>query len=134
MLAVKDVENSDVVVACWRLLLPVTVRVPLWVALPEVKVPKLAVCAKRFVDDAVVEKRLVEVAAVSKVLANRVVDKSCAPLVALKKPPIVVEAVTASEPEVVAEPVVVAFPTTVKLPLMVEEAETRMPIVVVGVR
>ena len=53
---------------------------------------------------------------------------------ALSCPPIVVEAVMAREPEVVAEPVVVAFPTTVKLPLMVEEAETMMPIEVVGVR
>ena len=41
---------------------PVTVSVPLCVALPVVKVPKEAAVAKRFVDDATEEKRLVEVA------------------------------------------------------------------------
>ena len=48
--------------------------------------------------------KLVVVAAVSKVFANSVVEESWAPLVALKKPPTVVEAVIASEPEEVAEP------------------------------
>jgi hypothetical protein len=44
------------------LMRPVTVSVPLCVALPEVRVPNEAAVANRLVDDAVVAKRLVEVA------------------------------------------------------------------------
>ena len=76
MLAVKDVENSEVEVAEASEVLPLTVKVPLCVALPEVRVPKLAVCAKRFVDDAVVEKRLVVVAKDNRVFAKSVVEES----------------------------------------------------------
>ena len=48
--------------------------------------------------------KLVVVAAVSKVFPKSVVEESCAPLVAFRKPPMVVDAVTASEPLEVAEP------------------------------
>ena len=62
---------------------PVTESVPLSVVFPEVSVPKEAVVVKRLVEDAVVVKKFVEVAALSNVLAKRVVEESCAPLVAL---------------------------------------------------
>jgi hypothetical protein len=52
---------------------PVCVSVPVCVVLPlTVSEPRLAICEKRLVDDAVVEKKLVEVALVSVVLPLKV--------------------------------------------------------------
>ena len=86
---------------------PVTTSVPLCVALPEVSVPKLTVCAKRLVDEATEEKSEVVVALVNSVAPLSVVDDRDEEARMLLKveekvPEMVVEPVTASVPVVVA--------------------------------
>ena len=64
VLAKSDDAKSVVEVACWSVVLPVTVRVPLCVALPLVRVPKKAAVAKRLVEEATDAKSDVVVALV----------------------------------------------------------------------
>ena len=61
MLERSEEVKRLVEVAAWREVFPVTVSVPLCVALPLVSVPKDAAVAKRLVELAVVAKELVEV-------------------------------------------------------------------------
>jgi hypothetical protein len=132
---------------------PVTVSVPLWVALPEVKVPKDAVVAKRLVEEAVVAKELVVVACVpvaltkvkfwsveepvARMFANvaspfPVMVWNVAPWVALNCPPTVEDADVMKPPVRVARPLAVSVLKSAPLvafncpPIVEEPMETRL--------